>query len=253
MNPTVQDPNDILNAIKTLSQQLAVNPPQVSIPTLNLKLPSASDLQSKYVEFLNRAANDPDIVNYYNQLLQQAQGDTRIAQNFLEQDYQTGVRNTMADLQGTLQQLGLTFTQEQNQLQDTLNRRGIALTQDGNKLTYAGEGQAATELGQLNQSQALRQEAEQRSASQKVTGLGSTLQKGLTSTGQQLAQTTQNLNQQKQADIANRANTYYGMYQGQQGANTQQALTKQQNQLLYPPTQTTSTSQAIKPGGAIYG
>lgn len=233
MNPQVQNPNDILNAISALGAQLATNLPTPTIPTLNYTAPNVSDLSSQYQQFLTRAANDPDIVNYYNQLLQQAQGDTTIAQNFLEQDYQTGVRNQIANTSAALKNLGLTFTGEQNSLQDTLNKRGIALTDNGQGgNVYAGGGQAATELGNLNQSQQLRQEAEQRSAQQNIQGLSTTLQKGLTSSGQQLTQYAQGLNQQKQGDIANRASTYYGIYQQNEQAKQQQALADQQNKIL---------------------
>lgn len=231
MNPQLQDPNSIINALTTLSQNLATNIPQVTLPTLNVQLPSMNDLSSKYNEFLSRASNDPDIVNYYNQLLQQAQGDTQIAQQYLEQDYQTGTRNILDNLSGTLAQLGLTFTGEQQGLQNTLNQRGIGLTQDpSGKLTYAGGGEAGYELGQLNQSQQLRQEAEQRSAQQGVTSLSQNLQKQLTSQGQNLVQTAQNLQQQKQQQIAQRAGTYYGLYQNQQAANAYNQQQQQFNQ-----------------------
>lgn len=232
-----QDPNSIISSLTQLGTQLQGTLPQVSLPSLNLQLPSASDLDSKYQEFLNRAANDPDIVNYYNQLLQQAQGDTQIAQNFLEQDYQTGVRNTIANTTAALQNLGLTFTGENQTQQDTLNKRGIALTEqpnagNGQPLQYAQQGEAGTEKGQLSQSQSLRQEAENRSAQQSITGAGQTLQKGITSTGQQLTQTAQNYSKQKEADVASRAGTYYGIYQNQQQAAQAKALQDQQNAVL---------------------
>lgn len=227
-----QNPNDILNSLSQLGQQLATNLPQVSMPSLNVQLPSMGDLDSQFQQFLQRAAQDPDIVNYYNQILQQAQGDTQIAENFLEQDYQTGVRNTMANLQGSLQQLGLQFGQESQQKQNELNQRGIALTEDpSGKLTYGGGGESQTEVQQMQQGQSLRQEAEQRSAQQQVTGLATNLQKGITSQGQQLSQYAQNLNQQKQSDIANRANQYYGMYQQGQASNLAKAQMNQMNQM----------------------
>lgn len=231
MNPTpgVTDPNKVLQAVQQLAGQVSTAVPVPTIPSLNYTAPNVSDISSKYQDFLTRASKDPDIVNYYNQLLQQAQGDTTIAENFLETDYQTGVRNTLDNLHGSLQQLGLTFKSENQAQQDSLNKRGIALTQgqDG-KLTYGGGGESASEIGDTQQSQQLRQEAEQRSASQTVTGLGQTLQKGITSAGQSLTQTAENLQNQKNTDVANRANTYMGLYQGQQAANAQSAAQKQQ-------------------------
>lgn len=253
MQPTaLQNPQDILNAIQTLAGNYASNIPTPSIPSLNYTAPSASDLSTQYQQFLTRAANDPDIINYYNNLLNQAQGDTNLALNFLQQDYQTGVRQTQANLAGTLAQEQVQSTQEQNNLQDTLNKRGIGLTQGANgKLDYAGGGQSATELGQLNQSQQLRQEAEQRSASQNVENMGINLQKGVTSQGQGLQQYATNLSQQKQGDIANRANTYYGLYQGQQASNLTQAEMKQQDpSLTFPtiPAQSSPASNQFLPG-----
>jgi|SRR5882724_1111363 len=261
MQPTVQSPQDIINQLLNYSNQLSTNVPQVKLPSLNVQLPSASDLDSLYQQFLTRASNDPDIVNYYNQILQQAQGDTQIAQNFLEQDYQTGVRNTMENTNAALKQLGLTFNQENQGLQDTLNRRGIALTQgDDGKLTYAGGGQSGTELSQLQQGQNLRNEAQQRSSQQSLQGLNSALQKGLTSTGQQLSSTAQGIEQQKQADILNRANTYYGMAQNQQGVNANQQLQKQQQTAAanpygtgntYPTMPTTQSNNQTNPAKSI--
>lgn len=228
-----QNSNDIISAITQLGKTLQTSIPQVSLPSLNLNLPNAGDLDSKYQEFLTRASNDPDIVNYYNQLLQQAQGDTQIAQGFLENDYQTGVRNTVANLTGTLKQMGIQNTNEQETMQDTLNKRGIALTeqpnQSGQPLSYATQGQAGYERGKLNETQSLRQEAENRSAQQTIGNYSNTLKKGITSTGQQLVQTAQDLAKQKQGDIASRAGTYYGIYQSGEQAKAQKALMDQQN------------------------
>jgi hypothetical protein len=224
-----QSQNDILQAIQTLAGQVGSSVPAPTIPTLGYTAPNTSDISAKYQEFLNRAAKDPDIVNYYNQILQQAQGDTNIAQGFLENDYQTGVRNTVENLQGSLKQLGLSFATENKQQEDTLNKRGIALTQDANgKLTYGGGGQSQDEIQQTREGQSLRQEAEKRSAQQSITGLANTLKKGISSTGQQLTQTAQNLQQQKNSDIANRAGTYMGLYSAQQAASANDAANKQQ-------------------------
>jgi len=121
----------------------------------------------------------------------------------------------------------------------TEKSRGIGVTQaqpgQNSPLTYAGGGQSGTELGQLAANQALRQEAQTRSANQNLQGLQSSLQKSLTNTGQQLSSNAQNLSQQKQSDIINRANTYYGLYQNQQQGNQVQNLQKQQNATMMSP------------------
>ena len=227
------DINSILQSISTLAGTYGNNIPLPTIPSLNFTAPNVGDISGKWQEFLNRASQDPDIVNYYNNLLSQAQGDTNLAISFLEKDYATGVRQTKDNLQATLENLGLTFTGEHNTLEDTLNKRGIALTQGPQGSTqYAGGGQAGTELGNLNESQKLRQEAEQRSASQGIEKMGLTRQKGITSAGQQLQQYGTNLNQQKQSDILNRAQTYFGTYQNQQAADLAQKQQQQNQQML---------------------
>ena len=257
MNPTTAqtNPNDILQALSSLGANVSGQLPPISMPGLNLQFPNAQQLQDQYQQFLQRAQQDPDIINYYSQLLSQAQGDVTLAQSQMENDYQTGVRNVQANLQGTLAQLGLTNTQEQQGLQNTLNQRGIALTQgDNGTLTYAGGGQPQTELSQLNQSQQLRQEAENRSASQQTAGLQSNLQKGLTSSGQGLAQYGQNLAQQKQGDITNRANQYFGLYQSGLSNQAQQGQYQQQNQILNNPPMRNYNTQQNNPqqkGGLI--
>lgn len=227
----VTDPNNVLQAIQQLAGTVSSNIPVPTIPTIGYTAPSVTDISSKFNEFLQRAAKDPDIVNYYNQLLQQAGQDTQLAEQYLESDYQTGIRNTISNLQGSLQQLGLTFKQENQQQQDTLNKRGIAVTQgaDG-KLQYGG-GEAGNEISQTQQSQQLRQEAEQRTAQQNVTGLQATLQKGISSAGSQLAQTGLNLKGQMANDVMSRANSYMGLYNDQQAAAAQAAAQKKQNQL----------------------
>lgn len=228
------DTANILNAINTLAGQYANNIPLPAISSLDFKAPNVSDIDSKWQEFLQRAARDPDIVNYYNNLLEQAKGDTNLAISFLDRDYQMGVRHTGENLTATLQGLGLNFGQEQDTLQNNLNQRGIALTDMGPAQTsgqsaqieYAGGGQPAKELGQLNESQRLRKEAEQRTASQGIEKMGLSRQKGVTSAGQQLQQYGSSLNQGKQQDILNRAQTYFGAYQNKQAAD----LANQQNQ-----------------------
>ncbi len=66
---------DLVNQITT---------PTVSIPSLDYTPPSSADIQGKWKEFLDRAAKDPDIVNYYQTLLDQAKGDTTLAISALE-------------------------------------------------------------------------------------------------------------------------------------------------------------------------
>lgn len=224
------DPNSIINALSTLSNSLSNQPtPAISIPTLGFNAPTGNDINAQYQQFLNDAANDPNLINYYNQLLSYAQGDTNLAIQQLQTDYNTGVRQTTENLQNSLSQLGLTFTGEQNSLLDQLNQRGIALTQNPNgSLSYGGGGESQTELQNLNSSQALRQQAQQKSAQQSIENAGLSLNKGITSANEALQNQAISLQQSKQQDITNRANTNFQGWQNQQNFNAQMALQKQQ-------------------------
>lgn len=221
----------IQDAINALTNGMDTSVPTVSIPAFNYSAPQLSDVSSQYQQFLNDAASNPDLINYYNGLLEQAKGDTQIAISQLENDYQTGVRNISQNLTANLAQLGLTFTGEQESLQNTLNQRGIALTNtggEGSPLTYdqAG-GESGFEQSQLAQSQQLRQEAEQRTAQQNTTSLLNTEQSGITARGQGLTQAAQQMHGQFESDVTSMANQNMNMYTEEQNAKAQQALMQQ--------------------------
>ena len=221
----MEDPLKMINdLIKATASPVALP----SIPTLDIQFPNANDLDAKWKEFLERAQKDPDIISYYKKKLDQAVGDTNLARSFLEKDYQMGTRHTGEGLGGALEALGLTFNQEDRTLADNLNKRGIALTDMGGGQTqYAGGGVAKTELGMLTDSQRLRKEAEQRTARQGVEKLGLAREKGLTSTGRQLADTATDLQQGQKTDTLNRANLYSGLYQNQQTTEANKKLLSQ--------------------------
>ena len=225
----------ILDAINTLAGTYANNIPLPEIKPLNFTAPSMGDISGKWQEFLDRAAKDPDIVNYYNNLLDKAKGDTNLAISFLEKDYQMGVRQTTENLKATLQAQDITFGQEDRELANNLNQRGIALTDmspgqqssgQNAQIQYAGGGLPKTELSNLSDSQKLRQEAEQRTASQGIEKMGLSRQKGITGAGQQLQQFGTDLQKSKESDILGRAQTYFGAWQNQQSAD----LANKQNQ-----------------------
>lgn len=222
--------NDILSAITNLANQASSAVPQFTLPTLNYTAPTG--LPEKYQEFLKLASQQPDIIKYYEDLYNNAKGDLNVAIGFLENDYKVGVRQTTDTLGNTLQQLGLKFGDEQNSLQNNLNQRGIAMTDMGNgKTAYAAGGQPATELGRLNQSQGLRQEAERRTAQQSIENKGIARQKGISTAQQTTRSNVLGYGQQKQQDIAGRANINYNNYLNEEQNKANQALQQQSNNL----------------------
>lgn len=204
----VQSIDSLVNSLQSVISGQNISGTQTGTSTVQPVadlLPTGADISSQYQQFLNDAANDPNLLAYYNGLITQAQGDTNVAIQNLYNDYQTGVRQTTTNLQNSLAQLGLTFTGEQNSLLDSLNQRGIALTQNGSQLQYAGGGESQTELGNLNQSEALRQQAQQQSAVQAIQNLGNSYQTGVTSANQELQQSVASTQEAEQQDIISRA------------------------------------------------
>ena len=223
------DPGSILASIQTLVNQSATAVPVPTIPTLQYTAPSVGDLSSQYQQFLNRAASDPDIVNYYNQLLQTAEGNTQLAINYLNADYQTGVRNTMSNLNANLQQLTATNATTNQGQQDSLNKRGIATTQNADgSLSYAGGGEAGSEVGQTQSQQALQQEAQYRSANQTLQTAAQQNKESISTQNQNLTTQAQTLQGDMNTDVGNRANMYNSLYMGQQAAAQQTALNTEQ-------------------------
>lgn len=221
------DNNAILQAVQQLATGIGNSVAPTPVPTLQYTAPNVQDLSSQFQTFLTRASQDPDIVNYYNQLLKTAQGDTATAIGYLQDDYSTGVRNTITNLNTSLKSLSQTNKANQVSQQDSLNKRGIALTQgaDG-KLSYGGGGQAQSEIGQTQQNYALQQEAQQRSASQTVQAAGQQLKEGISGKQQALTQAAQGLQGQMNQDVGTRANTYMDLYNAKQAADEKAAADK---------------------------
>lgn len=229
----VTTPTSVPTPVPTPSStgDLGLKPPQPTIPPLDYKPPSTAELQTQYDNFLKAAEKDPKIIDYYQGLLNLAQGDTTIATQFLNKDYETGTRQITDTLGNTLQQYGLAFKTESNNMLDQLNKRGIALTQDANgALKYAGGGQAATEYGQMRQSQQLRHEAASRTADQQKETLGITREKGLATTGQLLKEQQATIGKQEQIEAADEAQRKLQLsLQGEQ-SKLSEAETKQKQQ-----------------------
>ena len=221
---------DPIEALQQLITQTATNVPVPTISSLDWTPPTGMDMDAKWREFLTRASQDPDIINYYKTKLDEAKGDLTLAISFLDKDYFTNTRQIKDNLSATLESLGLQSTGESQTLADSLNRRGIALTQEaGQPPVYAGGGQAKTEVTNLGDAQRLRKEAEIRSSSQGIETAGMTREKSLTSAGQGLQQTAQNLQKSKEQEILNRGQTYYGIYQNQQAAEANKKIAEQNN------------------------
>ncbi len=197
---TTGDTSGNLSLDQALSQLTSAQttPQNISYPTLNLNPDwfQVPDMNS----YVKAAFNDPSLVQYYTQVLQDAQGDVNRAIDRLKQDYQQGLRYTSQDvdrlttqekedLSSSLKTLGLQFSGETQNLLDTLNRRGMAVTQaqagpGAGPLATGTGGRGGYEMGQLGQSQALRQEAVQRTADRNLQNIGISAQRQVTSLGQ---------------------------------------------------------------------
>lgn len=160
---------------------------------------------------------------YYTKLLNDAQGDLNTALGYLQTDYQQGTRYAQQDLSTSLKQLGLQFPVEQQNLENSLNQRGIALTQQPgtSNTTYAGGGQPATELANLNEDQQLRSEAVQRTAQRTNTQLGQTYQRGVTNATRQSQIYGEGLGQQLESQALSRAGVTAGLQNQSNAANLQ--------------------------------
>jgi hypothetical protein len=218
--------DNTVSALVNAAINTADNVPAPSVASLTLNTPSYSDLQTQWGNFLNQAAQDPTIVNYYNELLAKAQGDYTTAVAYLEADYKTGVRQTQDTLQNTLEQLGVTFTGESTAKQASLNQKGIALTQtqpNSTDLTYGGGGEAGTELSTLKQSQDLRNEAATRSANQSIENLGLQRQQQESTAGSNYVGQQETIQGNKQQAITNEAQGNENMYLASSNAQTNSA------------------------------
>lgn len=228
--------DSITAALQSLAGNAASSVPMPTIQPLSYTAPSLSDISQQFQTFLNRAASDPDIINYYNKLINTAEGDYNTAIGFLQSDYATGVRQTVQTLSGDLQSLAQQNTTNQVTQQDALNKRGMAVTQNADgSLGYAGGGEAGTEVNATAQNYALQQEAKQRSANQSVQNYAQTLQKNTSQQGQTLTNAVQGYQTNYNTDVGNRANMYMGLYNQQQTAAEQAAQNKLLLQQNTPP------------------
>ena len=124
---------------------------------------------------------------YYLQLAQESRGDFNRAVKTLEEDYIVGTRQatedylkesgrTKQDLASTMKSLGLQEAVEGEGLADSMNRRGAAVYQmsPNGQFNVMNEGLGGKEADRLRQNQALRKEAQQRTADRRLEDLGIT-------------------------------------------------------------------------------
>lgn len=212
---------------------------QTSVPTQNANIAfnPADYPQTSAADLLKQAYEQ--LKPYYAKLLADSNGDVNRAMGRLTEDYQTGTRYVQEDLASSMKNLGLQFGQEDTQQQDNLNQRGIALTQgaDG-KLQYGGGGEAGTEIGLQKQSQALRKEAEQRSADRATASAGLQMKRGQEDVARQGQQQAQGLQSEMEGQVANRANLIQGQ---QQQANQVTLQSKINTAQVNPVTNAVST------------
>lgn len=174
----------------------------VSTPAINngYQPVTAPDVTKIYSEIFEKSKP------YYIQLLKESDGDMNRAKAILVEDYKKGVREakeknaieteaTQQQLKADLKTMGIDFQTDQETIIDSLNKRGMAVGQMGpngefnvlqkSEITPTTDttstiatpvnqnlGRGATELGRLQDSQKLRQEAIQRTASRNIDLLG---------------------------------------------------------------------------------
>lgn len=181
-----------------------------------VQAPNLQDIEDKvyqqlkpyYMQLLTESQGD--LKRATDILHQDYQKGVRIA----NEDFARNKAYDVADVDSQLKSLGITFQNEQDQSVDALNKRGMAVYEQGpngeinalrTQLPNAGVadptgaapgavdtsgmgaynpmtnlsnlGRGGTELDSLARSQALRQEALQRSSNQKIQGLGIDLQR----------------------------------------------------------------------------
>lgn len=177
-------------SFNTTSNPFAVNPAADAAPSTVVSNAPSIDWSQYQVPsmdtFIAQAQQDPSVLSYYQQLLDQAKGDVTEATSRLDEDYTKGLRRerednarqvgySNANIANTLATLGIQFNQESEGALDTLNKRGIAVTDNaagGPTKNVATEGRAGFEMGQLGDSQKLRQEALTRTDQRNIEQLG---------------------------------------------------------------------------------
>lgn len=205
--------------IQDLLNQIIGSPNSVIQPNY----PAGSFDVTPFSQFYDQAFKQ--LAPYYKQLLDEAGGDVKVALGNLEQDYQIGKRTKLEDFQASMDKLGITFPQEQTALQGSLNQRGIALTETpSGKLQYAGGGQAATEVGRLNEDQRLRQEALDRTKQRGLESAAITKVRGEQGVQQQYRNITEGLRSEQEQ----RATQLGGQYQSADISQKQAGIAKAQ-------------------------
>lgn len=232
----IQNGNDITSLVNSIVEKF--QPSTMTQPNY----PAGSFDVTPFKQFYDKAYEQ--LAPYYKQLLDEAGGDLKTALTNLETDYQTGKRTTVEDFQANMDKLGIAIPQEQTSLQGALNKRGIAVTETpGGGTTYAGGGRALTEQTMLNEDQALRKEAIDRT---KQRGLEAAAFKKLT--GQQTAQQGyRNITESQQAEHEQRATQLGSQFQAADQAQKSTDIAKAEQQARYG---TSSGGRNVNPSDA---
>lgn len=256
--PAAADPSQSAYLQYLQDQMTPYNASAYTVPSIGSASNPSSFLGQSYAA-LNPyySALSTQNTNMTNTQIQQYQQDYQLGTQYLNQDVANGQLYATQDFQSAMSQLGITDAAEQRQLKDTLNQRGIAVTQTaptgtnpqtstnptGNanpSMQYAGGGESQYELGQMNQGEALKQQATQRNYDrtntqlgiyQQRTGtqLGLTEQRGISQATQSNQLYGENLNLQEQGQAEGMASNLQSQALQQQQMNLQAQQIAQQN------------------------
>lgn len=245
--PDIQNGNDLTNLVASLigTADNGINYQDIinsQTKVLQPNYPAGSFDVTPFSKFYDQAYQQ--LAPYYKQLLDEAGGDLKVALENLEEDYRIGKRTTIEDFTASMDKLGLAFPQEQTTLQGNLNKRGFALTENpSGQTTYAGGGQAQTELGMLNDDQRLRREAVDRTRQRGLETAALTKIRGEQVSQQQYRNKTEELKSEQE----NKATQLGSQFQAADLAQKQAGIDAAERQAKYG---TTAGGQNIDPNNA---
>lgn len=152
---------------------------------------------------------------YYEKMLELAKGDTALAKEMIQRDYDAGMRETSSQYELSAREQALAFPQEQEQFTTTMNRRGLMGSATPGAPTG---GLAGKEASRLAESQNIRREAIERAKEQREFRLETGRDIGTRREDIASTREIQGLGREHQQQAGQGANTLMGIANMQYGA-----------------------------------